>query len=678
MSVINPGKERNVGILGHGGVGKTTLIEHLLHDAGVTNRLGSIDEGNTVCDYLEEEIEQKHTIALKLCHLEWKGDRIHIIDHPGFSDFVGEVAATAPLLDGMVIIVDATTGIQVGTDNAWQYAEKYNVPRAIFINKLDRDNTDYFEVVQSIREYYGKQCVPLVVPIGSGPNIQGVVNIFDGDTSQVDFDIETLKEEMQDIVAETNDELLEKYLETAELTAEEFHKGLHDGITAGKIMPIIAGSVTNAYGINELLDLIALSFPSPLDRKVVVKNSQNEEVKLKIDPAEPFVAQVFRSIIDPYVGQLSLFRVLTGTLKSDSEVYNVNTQTKERVGKIFLMNGKEQSAVDAVGPGDFAALTKLKNTHFGDTLAAIGVDLQAYPIEMPNSMVKLAISPKTRADEDKIGEAMNRLAEEDPTFKHYRDESIGQHIIQGVGEMQLKHILERMKKRFNVEAETATPKVAFKETIRTKVEVQGKHKKQTGGHGQYGDVQIRLSPNERGAGYKFIDSIVGGVVPKQYIPHVDKGCFEALEKGVISGNPVVDVVVDLFYGSYHNVDSSEMAFKLAAALAIRKGVMAANPCLLEPVNVITVTIPEEYMGDITGDLNSRRGRIIGVEPLGGGRQRIQAHVPEAEVLRYSTDLRSMTQDRGVFTMEFDHYEEVPDQVAKTIIEAYEKSRTEED
>ena len=678
MTVINPGKERNVGILGHGGVGKTTLIEHLLHDAGVTSRLGSVEEGNTVCDYLEEEIEQKHTIAMKLCHLDWKGDRIHIIDHPGFSDFIGEIAATTPMLDGMVIVVDAATGVQVGTDNAWSYAEKHNVPRAFFINKLDRENTDFFQVVQSIRETYGKQCVPLVVPVGSGSDIKGVVNLYEGDTSLVDFDVEALKEEMQDVIAETDDALLEQYLETAELSPEQFHKGLHDGITAGKIMPILAGSVTHDYGVDELLDLIALSFPNPMDRKVYALNGSDERIELKVAVDEPFVAQVFRSIIDPYVGQLSLFRVMTGTLKSDSEVYNINTQTKERVGKIFLLNGKEQTPVDEVGPGDFAALTKLKNTHFNDTLVAPGTEVKMPPIEMPGSMVKLAIFPKTRADEDKIGEALNRLCEEDPTFKHYRDESIGQHIIQGVGEIQLKTILDRMKKRFNVEAETDSPKVAYKETIRSKVEVQGKHKKQTGGHGQYGDVHLRIAPNERGAGYQFIDSIVGGVVPKQYIPHVDKGSFEALEKGVISGNPVVDVIVELFFGSYHNVDSSEMAFKIAAAMAIRKAVQQANPCLLEPVNEIDVMVPEEFMGDITGDLNSRRGRIIGVEPLPGGRQRIKANVPEAEVLRYSTDLRSMTQDRGSFTMRFDHYEEVPEHVAKGIIEAYQKSRGEED
>lgn len=678
MARMDLGKVRNAGILGHGGVGKTMLLEHILHDAGITNRLGAIESGNTVCDYLDEEVERQHSITMKLVHLDWNGTRIHLADHPGYADFVGEVAASAPLLDGMVIVVDATTGVQVGTDNAWKYAERFNVPRAIFVNKLDRDNIDFDEVVSGLQETYGKQCVPLVVPLGAGAGLSGVVNIIDGDTSAIADEVEALQEALMEVVAETDDDLTEKYLETLELSPEEFSQGLQNGIRSGKIIPIVAGSVTKGLGLKELLDLIAASFPSPEQRKVVAKNADGEDVEVKVSPDEPFFAQVFRSVVDPFVGQLTLFRVLSGALRSDSDFYNITTRTKERTGKIYLLNGKEQKAVGEVGPGDLAALTKLKNTHFGDTLGTPGCRLQMPEVELPDSMVKLAIQPKSRSDEDRIGEALSRLAEEDPTFSHYRDTATNEHIVRGMGDLQLDILLGRMKRKYNVEAETRIPKVAYRETVKAKAEIQGKHKKQTGGHGQYGDVHLRISPNERGAGYEFIDKIVGGVVPKQYIPHVDKGCQDALAKGVISGHPVVDIIVELFYGSFHNVDSSELAFKLAASKAIQKGVKQASPCMLEPIMEIAVTVPEEYTGDINGDLNSRRGRILGMDPVGGGRQCIRANVPEAEVLRYSTDLRSMTQGRGSFEIKLNHYDEVPDHVTRELIAVYEKARAEGD
>jgi len=585
------------------------------------------------------------------------------------------VAASTPLLDGLVIVVDATTGVQVGTDNAWKYAEQYGTPRAFFVNKLDRDNSDFDEVVEQLRRNYGLQCVPLVIPIGKAQNLSGVVNILTGENAEVAAQIAELRAQMTDVVAESDDQLLEKYLETGELSPEQFHAGLQNGITSGKIVPIIAGSVEKNIGIEELLDIVANSFPSPLKRKVVAKTAQGEEVEIQVSADAPFVAQVFRSIVDPFVGQLTLFRVLTGTLRSDSEFYNVTTQTKERTGKVFLLNGKEQTQVAEVVPGDLAAMTKLKNTHFGDTIAAVGAQRVEMPkIELPTSMVRLAIQPKSRSDEDKLGEGLNRLAEEDPTFIHYRDKDTGEHVVKGMGDLQLEILLDRMKRKYGIDVETKTPKVAFKETIKRKAEAQGKHKKQTGGHGQYGDVHLRVQPNERGAGYEFVDNIVGGVVPRQYIPHVDKGIQDALAKGIIAGYPVVDIIVELFFGSYHEVDSSEMAFKIAASLAIQKCVKDASPCLLEPIMEITVTVPEDFMGDITGDLNSRRGRILGMEPAGPGRQSIRANVPEAEVLRYSTDLRSMTGGRGTYSLKFSHYDEVPEQFAQGIIAAYEKER----
>ncbi len=678
MAKVDAGKIRNVGILGHGGAGKTMLIEHILHKVGKTNRLGKIAEGNTVGDYLDEEKERQQTIAMKLMHLDWKGSRIHLVDHPGYVDFLGEVAASVPLLDGVVILVDAATGVQVGTDNAFKYAEQYNTPRAFFVNKLDRDNTDFDETVDEIQRNYGMHCVPLVLPVGKAGAMSGVVNILSGENAEMAEQIASMKAAMVDVVAESDDSLLEQYLETGELTPEQFSKGLQQGITSGKIVPIIAGSVEKEFGIDDLLDLIANSFPSPLQRAFKGKTPDGQDAEIKVSPDAPFLGQVFRSIVDPFVGQLTLFRVVSGTLRSDTEFYNVTTQTKERTGKIYMLCGKEQELVDEVLPGDLAAMTKLKNTHFGDTIGAAGtrIELERHPL--PPSMVKLAILPKSRGDEDKLGEALNRIAEEDPTFSHYRDAETNEHVVKGMGDQQLDILLNRMKRKYNVEVETKIPKVAFKETIRKQSEAQGKHKKQTGGHGQYGDVHIRVIPNTRGAGYEFIDSIVGGVVPKQYIPHVDKGSHDALLKGVIAGYPVVDIKVELFFGSYHDVDSSEMAFKIAASMAIQKAVKDASACLLEPIMEISVVVPEEFMGDITGDLNSRRGRILGMDTAGPGRQCIRASVPEAEVLNYSTELRSMTGGRGTYLLKFSHYDEVPEHVAQGIIAAYEKEKKEGD
>ncbi len=678
MANVDPANIRNVGVLGHSSTGKTMLIEHILHMAGKTTRLGKIEDGNTVGDYLEEEMDRQQTICMKLMNVDWEGKRVHFVDHPGYADFVGEIAASVPILDSVIVVVDATSPIQVGTDVAMKYADKHQTPRAIFVNKLDREHTSFDEVLADIQATYGQQCVPLVLPIGEADGLSGAVNILTEQNEELAARIEALKTSMIDVVAESDDALLEKFLEAGELTPEEFNQGLQKGIQSGKIVPIIGGSVAKEVGLRHLMDLVASVFPAPCDRNIAAKKLKGEEVQVDTSKDAPFLGQVFRSIVDPYVGQLTFFRVFSGTLRSDTDFYNVSTQTKERTGKIYLMNGKEQTAVDSVGPGDLAAMTKLKNTHFNNTIAAAGNELTLPDIELPESMVKLAISPKSRADEDKIGEALNRLAEEDPTFTHYRDPATNEHVIRGMGDLQLDILLDRMKRKFNVEAETRTPKVAYKETVRGNSEVQGKHKKQTGGHGQYGDVHLRIAPNERGAGYEFIDSIVGGVVPRQYIPHVDKGCQDALEKGVIAGYPVVDIKVELFYGSYHDVDSSEMAFKIAASMAIQKGVREANPCLLEPIVELEVVVPDEFMGDVNGDLNSRRGRIMGMEPAGPGRQMVRAQVPEAEILRYSTDLRSMTGGRGSYAQRFSHYEEVPEHVAQQIIAAYEKQKAEGD
>lgn len=675
MATVDAAKVRNVGIVGHGGCGKTMLIEHILHATGKTNRIGSIESGNTVGDYLEEEIEHGHTVSMKLMHVDWDGGRVHLIDHPGYLDFIGELASSAPILDAMVIVVDATSGPRAGTDAAMEYAKRYNIPRAIFLSKLDHENIDYDAAVAQIQAAYGTACIPLVIPDGTGSELSEVVNIVTGSSDKLADTIDSLKSAMMDTVAEADDELIEKYLEEGELGVEDFQRGLKTGIKNGTIVPIVAGSSIKELGIKELLSLLLEDFPSPLERTIVAHNGADNDVEITPSPDGPFLGQVFRSVVDPYAGQLTLFRVLTGTLKSDSEFLNVTTGAKERTGKIFMLCGKEQTQVDSVGPGDLAAMTKLKKTHFGDTIGAPGSELQLEKIELPESIVKRAITAKSRADEEKIGEALNRIAEEDPTFTHYRDTETNEHIIKGMGEIQLDVMLERMKSKYHVEAETHIPKVAYKETIKGSSDVQGKHKKQSGGHGQYGDVKLRLSPNERGGGYKFVDSVVGGVVPRQYIPHVDKGAQEALKRGVIAGYPVVDIVVELYFGSYHDVDSSEMAFKIAASHAINEGVKQARPCLIEPIVEIAVTVPTEFMGDINGDMSGRRGRIIGMDSAGPGREVIRATVPEAEILRYSTDLRSMTQGLGSYTYKSSRYEEVPEHIAQQLISAHEKERS---
>ncbi len=668
-------KVRNVGIVGHGGTGKTSLIEHLLHLSGKTARLGSIEQGNTVGDYLQEEISHKHTVALKLMHTDWNGSRVHLVDHPGYLDFVGELAASSPLLDGLIVVIDASSGPRAGSDVAMDYGSKYHLPRVIFLNKLDGENIDFDAAVDKIQESYGKECVPLVIPDATGSAIHEVASVLNGVSGPLKEKIEAMRTEMMDSVAESDDELLEKYLEAGELTHDEFERGLKAGIKSGHIVPIVAGSAAKDVGLKELLDLIVADFPSPLEREVQAPNGAPEPVDVKVSPAEPFLGQVFRSVVDPFAGQLTLFRVLTGTLKSDSEFVNLTTGSKERTGKILLLNGKETEVVDEVGPGDLAAMTKLKHTHFGDTIAAPGVQWHLPKPQIPQSLVKRAIVAKSRADDDKIGEALNRLAEEDPTFTHYRDAETHEHVIKGMGEMQLEILLERMASKFNVHAEMKLPKVAYKETIKGTSDVRGRHKKQSGGHGQYGDAQIKFSPNKRGGGFSFVDNIVGGAIPRNFIPAVEKGLLEALERGVLAGYPIVDVVAELYDGSYHDVDSSEMAFKIAAHLAVHEGILKAQPCLLEPIVEIAVTVPMEFMGDITGDMSSRRGRILGMDAdAGGHKETIRACVPEAEVLRYATDLRSMTQGLGTYTLKPSHYEEVPDHAARPLIEAYQKQR----
>jgi len=673
MAKPDVNKCRTIGLVGHSGAGKTTFVERVLFDVGVTGRQGTVSEGNTVSDYLDEERARQHSISLTPLHFEYNGCRFHVIDCPGYADFVGEVAASAAVVDGLIIFVDGVEGVQVGTDTCWNYAEQFGLPCLIFVNKLDKENVQFSRIVNELQLSYGSRCTPLCIPVGSGPSLSAVAGLIRSKPDDVPESVREqfaqLQEKMVDTIAEGDDTLLEKYLEEGALSDEEIDMGLLDGIKRRAVVPILGGSVEKGVGVKDALDLIVRSFPSPLDRQnVVASDPDGNEVPVEPKEDGPLCAFVFKTVSDPYVGNLTLVRIYSGSLAADTDFYNVTKRGKERVGGLLLLRGKEHIAVDSVYAGDIVAIPKLKNTEVNDTIAASQNNPVLPDIVFPEPMVRLAIEPKSRADEDKIGQALRRIMNEDHTFKAYRDEDTRDHIIAGMGDLHLDIVVDRLKNKYNVDVGTRIPAVPYKETIKSKVEVQGKYKKQSGGRGQYGDVWLEVTPLGRGEGFEFDDRIVGGVVPKNYIPAVQKGVVEALAKGVIAGYPVVDVKVVLYDGSHHTVDSSDLAFKIAGSMAIQKAVEQAQHCLLEPIMEIEVTVPNDNMGDITGDLNSRRGRILGIEP-GIGKQTVRANIPLAEVLRYSTDLRSMTGGRGSFTMRLSHYDEVPQKIADGIIAA---------
>jgi elongation factor G len=677
---------RNVALISHGGAGKTSLAEALLFTSGATNRQGTIEAGTTVTDYDPDEIKRQVTINVGLAPLEWAGVKINLLDTPGYFDFIGDLIGALRVADCCAVVVCAVSGVEVGTEKVWQYADDFGLPRLVLINKLDRENANFEGAMEQLQQHFGVNVVPVHLPIGKEDDFKGVVDLIeekalyfsdDGKTvkseeipAELREQAGALREKLIEAVAETDDELLLQYLEGEALDQEEIRQSLRRGILERKITPVLCGSAITNLGSTTLLDFIKDFFPSPLDREAVggVHPESGDELKRSPSPEEPFAALVYKTLADPYVGRINYFRVYSGVLRPDSQIYNANKDRNERIGQLFTMRGKNQIAMEQVVAGDIAAVAKLQQTATGDTLCDRSSPFQFPPIGFPEPVISFAVEPKTKGDEEKVSSGLSRFLEEDPTFHLERRAETRETVISGLGELHLEIIVSRLSQKFGVEVDLSTPKVPYKETIKGQAKVEGKHKKQTGGRGQYGHVFLELAPLASGEGFVFEDKIFGGVVPKQYVPAVEKGIREAMEEGVLAGYPVVDMEVKLVDGSYHTVDSSEMAFKIAAAMAFRKGMEQSQPVLLEPVMNVEITVPDAYMGDIMGDLNGRRGRIQGVDSA-GELQKIRAQVPMAEMFRYSIDLRSMTQGRGFFTMAFSHYEEVPHQAAEQVIAA---------
>jgi len=678
---------RNLAIAAGGGAGKTSLAEAILYDTKTTDRLGKVLDGSSILDFEPEEVARHITISSALGYCEWKKHKINFIDTPGYANFIAETHAALRVVDSVLVVVSSVDGVKVLTEKIWQRADEHQLPKMVFINKLDQERANFLNTLEELRRVFNNQgIIPVQIPLGEGDSFNGLIDLLEmkalvydkgdsnGNYKEEDIPDEfidkakTWRESLIETIAENSDELLEKYLEGEELSPEEIRQALRKAVCARKVIPVLGGSAILNIGIQPLLDHIILTLPAPSERpEVVGKNphSTEEEVR-KPSRDAPFSALVFKTFADPFAGRLSFFKVYSGELKSDSVVLNATRGEKERIGQVYAMLGKNQRPVSQIPAGDFGVVAKLKATQTGDTLADEKAPIIFEPIKLPEPVISFAIVPKSKGDEEKVSSALNRMLEEDPTLRVTRDPQTKEMILSGMGEVHLEVILERLKRKFGLEVEKRTPKIPYKETIRGTAKVQGKYKRQTGGRGQYGDTWLEIEPLPRGKGFEFVDKIVGGVIPKQYIPAVEKGILEAMNEGVLAGYPVVDVKVTLFDGSYHEVDSSDMAFKIAASIGFKKGVEQANPVLLEPIMSMEITIPEEYLGEVIGDLNARRGKVQGVEP-GINYQTIRALVPLAEVLAYATALRSMTGDRGVFSMEFSHYEEVPPHLAEKII-----------
>jgi elongation factor G len=665
MKVYKAEQIRNVALISHGGSGKTSLVDVALYDTGAVTRIGKVDEGSSISDYDPDEIKRRMSINLTVVPIEWHDTKINLLDTPGYADFVGEVKAGLRVADAAVVLVTAEKGVEVGTELVWRYADELKLPRIVFVNKLDRENTSFARALESLQTQFGNKVVPLYLPIGEQAGFKGVVNLvtrkaytFDGTKVQegpVPGDLEEqvtrYREQLIESAVESDDDLMNKYLEGEELSLEEVERAVKAGTSSGGLVPVLCGSVAKNIGIQTLLDAITEFLPSAADAQKKIAGETNGNI----------AAFVYKTTADATRGLITFFRVYSGTLKSDSHAWNLRTNTDERIGQILLMRGKMQENATEVPAGDIGAVVKLQNTHTNDTLSAKEKPLTLSPIDFPPPAFTAAIAPKTKSDLDKMGTALSRVTEEDPTIHITRDQETAETLISGMGESHIDITIERMQRKFGVDVEKHDQRVPYRETIRKHARAQGRHKRQSGGHGQFGDVWLEIDPIPMGSEkeFEFENKIVGGVVPKEYVPGVEKGVREALKQGFVAGYPMIYIKVALVDGSYHPVDSSSQAFEVAGSLGMKNAVPLAGPTLLEPIMNVTVMVPEGNMGDVMSDLTTKRARIGGMEPTGSGMQQITATVPMAEMLHYATDLRSITQGRGTFHMEFFQYEEVP-------------------
>ncbi len=691
---IRPEDIRSIAVVAHGGAGKTSLVESMLFDAGVLTRLGSVENGNTVSDFSAEEQKRQISITTSLMNYDYKGQKVFILDVPGYADFIGEARSSLRVSGSAVVVVSAVDGVEVQTDKVWEYAKEFETSVVFFVNKMDRENADYEGVFNQIRDELTKGAYRLFLPIGSADSFRGVVDILK-DIAYVysdnsgKYEEQAIPEDMVsqahrargylvEAIVEEDEELLMRYLDGENIPVDELVPVLRQCIQKCKIFPVMPGSAKGNIGVKQLMDLIADYLPSPLEmrERPAIKGGE-KEIFIKADATAPFSALCFKVMVDPYVGKLSFLRVNSGTLTSDSMIYNVNRQEEERIPTFKIMQGKESTDVKEVTTGMIVAIPKLQSTRVGDTLGLAGSSVMYPTIQFPKPVFSLAVDAASRADEDKLASAVRRMLEEDPTLAFDKNAETGDNILSGMGNLHLEIALAKIKERYGVNLNTRTPQVAYRETIRKGAQAQGKHKKQTGGHGQYGDVHIEFTPLDRGEGFLFEDKITGGAIPRQYIPAVEKGLRECMAKGVLAAYPTVDFKATLFFGSYHDVDSSEMAFKTAARLAFKKGMAEASPVLLEPIMDVEVIVADQYLGDVMGDFNTRRGRIMGVDTM-GHLQVVKAQVPQAEMFQYAIQLRSMTSGRGSFSMEFSHYDAVPEEVAKKVIAARQGLLTEEE
>ncbi len=694
MRVYESENIRNVGVMGHGASGKTSLTSAMLFDSGAINRLGRVEDGNTVTDWEDEEIERKISISSALAHCEWNKKKINILDTPGYRPFLTEAELALRVADAAVVVIDAVAGVEVQTEKVWEFADQFDLPRLIVINKMDRDNASFDRTLQSIEDSFGRTPIPIQIPIGAEREFSGVVDTVankayryarDGSgkfqetevPAELKDQVKSAREKLVEMVAEGSDELMEKFFSAGTLEGPDLVEGLRRGVAQRSVVPVLCASSTLNVGIAQVLDSIVDLLPSPASRGKVqgIDPKAKESIERAVSSKEPYAAYVFKTVADPFTGRISILRLYSGVMKSDTQYYNQTKEKSEKFGPLQALQGKSMTPVGEVHAGDFFAVTKLKETTTGDTVCDPAHSIVFPAVEVPEPSMTFAIEPKSRGDEDKISNALARITEEDPALKYNRDAQTKQLLLSGSGQLHVEVTVAKLRKRYGVEVILKTPKIPYRETIRGHADVQGRYKKQTGGHGQYGDCKIRMEPLPRGESFQFVDEIFGGSIPRNFIPAVEKGIVEAASKGFLAGFPVVDFKVTLYDGSYHPVDSSELAFKVAGSMAFKKGMEGAQPVLLEPIMNVEIFAPQEYAGDLMGDLTSRRGRLQGMD-VKRDTQVIKAQVPMAEMVTYAPVLTSMTGGRGSYHMEFSHYDEVPAHVAQKIIDEGNKDRKE--